>query len=186
MLELNQTTTPTMHAIIEATGEHLNLERPQVDAYQKALEYMTQKDAHGAQKRVGRFIVGFAVEHMEWSEGQRPSQIAWEGRQDENVHVEITIQDRTDGHFIPGLFVYATLVDEAGNEVGTLKQPFLSHPWQFHYGRNWKIPGEGRYTLRVRIEAPQFMRYDQANGTRFTRPIEVEFTDVDIKTGSRS
>lgn len=182
MLEFNQTPMPSMHALIEETGEQLKFDPPQASAYQKALEYMIQKDAHGAQKRIGRYIVGFAVERMEWAKEENSSgQISWEDRQGENVHVEVTIQDRTDGHFIPGLFVYATLIDETGKEVGTHKQPFLSHPWQFHYGRNWKIPGDGRYNLRIRVEAPQFMRYDQLNGKRFSKPIEVEFKEVEIE-----
>ena len=30
--------------------------------------------------------------------------------------------------------------------------PFLWHPYLYHYGTNAKVPGEGPYTVRVRID----------------------------------
>jgi hypothetical protein len=52
----------------------------------------------------------------------------------------------------------------------------LWHPWIYHYGRNWEVPGEGDYTVHVRIEAPTFMRHDHENGKRYAKPVEVAFT----------
>ena len=53
----------------------------------------------------------------------------------------------------------------------------------YHYGRNWIVPSDGGYTLRVRVEPPTFMRHDEVNGKRFIEPVEVEFTGVRIETG---
>ena len=54
-----------------------------------------------------------------------------------------------------------------------------SAPKTYHYGRNWKVPGDGEYTLRVHIEPPTFMRHDELNGRRFEEPV-----DVELKGGS--
>jgi uncharacterized protein involved in high-affinity Fe2+ transport len=93
------------------------------------------------------------------------------------------VRDAGDGRFVPGVRVCATLVDADGNEVGTHEQPLLWHPMIYHYGRNWELPSDGRYTLRVRVEPPTFMRHDEVNGRRFTVPVEVEFRDVKVERG---
>src|SRR6266542_5903610 len=78
----------------------------------------------------------------------RDGQLEWHDSQDENAHIEVVVRDAADGRFIPGLTVYATLLDRAGTEIGTHQQPFLWHPWLYHYERNWRVPGDGTYTLR--------------------------------------
>ena len=55
--------------------------------------------------------------------------------------------------------------------------PFLWHPYLYHYGTNARAPGEGLYTVRVRIAAPTFMRHDPCNGKRFAEPVQVAFGD---------
>ena len=35
--------------------------------------------------------------------------------------------------------------------------------------------------LRVRVEPPTFMCYDEVNGLRFTEPVEVEFQEVNVE-----
>ncbi|MBV9690835.1 MAG: iron transporter [Ktedonobacteraceae bacterium] len=97
----------------------------------------------------------------------------------------MVVCDGADGRFIPSLSVYTTRIDSKGKEIGTHQQPFLWHPTLYHYGRNWKVPGDGEYRLRVRIEAPNFSRHDKINGKRYTQPVEVEFTNVKIKTGQK-
>ena len=53
----------------------------------------------------------------------------------------------------------------------------------YHYGRNWKVPGDGEYTLRVRVDPPRFMRHDEINGKRFIETVETQFAGVRVKTG---
>ena len=68
---------------------------------------------------------------------------------------------------MPCLKVTGTLIDPDGNEVGTHEHELLWHPMIYHYGRNWTVPADGEYTLKVHIEPPTFMRHDEINGCRF-------------------
>jgi uncharacterized protein involved in high-affinity Fe2+ transport len=106
-------------------------------------------------------------------------------RRDENLHVEIVVRDGVDGRFVPGLAVTVTVVDPDGNELGTHPQEFMWHPWLYHYGRNWAVPGNGKYTLHVHIEPPQFMRHDQTNGLRYQEPVDVTFENVEVEAGQK-
>ena len=56
-----------------------------------------------------------------------------------------------DGRFVPGLDITLTLL-EGDRELFSTTMPFLWHPYLYHYGTNAKVPGEGPYTVRVRID----------------------------------
>jgi Fe2+ transport protein len=168
----------------EATAKQLDLAREQGEAYGRALTYMTQEVAHdGGDQEAGHYRIGYAVEEAEgmyeWTDGE----LAWRDPGDENVHVEVAVRDASDGRFVPGVRVTATLIDPEGNEIGTHEQPLLWHPMIYHYGRNWTVPADGAYTTRVRVEPPTFIRHDEVNGRRFTEPVEVEFTNVQVQRG---
>ena len=177
---------PPMKESDEATAEQLDLARAQGAAYVEALEHMMEDVADGGgQKRAGEYVVGFAHEEAEGMYSRTGDGLEWQ-EPDGNIHIEISVRDGSDDRFVPGLSVSLTLIDADGNEVGTEEMPFLWHPWLYHYGRNWTIPGEGRYTLRVRIEPPSFMRHDEENGKRYADPVTVEFEDVELETGVES
>jgi hypothetical protein len=178
-------TKPPMQPSDEATQEQLRLAKLQGDAFARAVEHMTTKEATGAEQRLGDYLVGYAVEHAEGMYALEDGQLHWEEPEEENVHLEVVVRDAADGRFIPGLTVQATLIDAEGVEVGTHLQPFLWHPWLYHYGRNWRVPRDGAYTLRVHVEAPAFHRHDKINGRRYAQPVEVEFTGVAIETGQK-
>jgi hypothetical protein len=168
----------------EADEQQLRLAREQGDAYARALRHMASEVAEdGGEQRAGPYLIGYAVEEAEgmyeWSDGE----LLWREPGEENLHVEIAVCDGADRRFVPGLRVTAALVDADGNEIGEHEHPMLWHPMIYHYGRNWKVPGDGDYTLRVHIEPPRFMRHDQINGKRFTEPVDAEFTGVHVKTG---
>jgi hypothetical protein len=174
-----------MQSSDEATPEQLELARAQGAALQRAVEHMTQKEAHGAEVRAGDYWVGYAVEAAEGMYMPHDGRLQWHEPQNENVHLEVSVRDGADGRFVPGLTVRATLVTASGQEVGTHEQPFIWHPWLYHYGRNWQVPGSGRYTLRVHIEPAPFHRHDKKNGQRYAAPVDVEFTDIQIETGQK-
>lgn len=168
----------------EASAQQLELARAQGAAYGEALKHMAQEVAHdGGEQPAGEYLIGYAVEEAEgmyrWEDGE----LVWQEPGDTNAHIEVTVRDAGDGRFIPGVRVLATLVDPDGNEVGTHEQPLLWHPMLYHYGRNWQLPADGAYTLRIRVEPPTFLRHDEVNGRRFTEPVEVEFTGVDVERG---
>lgn len=168
----------------EASKEQLALARAQGEAYGRALEYMVRSVADtGGSTESGDYRIGYAVEKAEgmyeWSDGE----LVWQEPGDTNLHVEVAVCDRSDGRFIPAVKVLVTLTASDGTTVGTHEQPLLWHPMLYHYGRNWKVPGDGDYTLTVRVEPPTFMRHDETNGQRFQEPVEVTFENVSVSTG---
>lgn len=168
----------------EATAEQLDLARAQGRAYGRALEYMTGTVAQdGREQRAGDYLVGYAVEKAEGMYAWVDGALVWRDPGEANLHVEVAVRDAGDGRFVPGVRVLATLLDPQGTEVGTHEQPLLWHPMIYHYGRNWTVPSDGAYTLRVRIEPPTFMRHDEINGRRFVAPVEVEFRGVKVERG---
>lgn len=175
----------TMTPSDEATEEQLQLAKKQGQAIEAALKEMTQNEAHGAEKRAGDYLVGYAIEHAEGMYRLQAGELVWYEPQNENAHIEVSVRDAADGRFIPGLTVRLTVLDENEQEVGTNEQPFLWHPWLYHYGRNWVLPGDGKYILHIYIEAPQFGRHDKKNGKRYADSVEVEFHDVKIETGQK-
>lgn len=169
----------------ESSAKQLELAREQGECYGKAVAEMVQEEAHGEQVEAGDLLVGYAVEEAEgmyqWVEGR----LQWQEPSDENAHIEVVVRDAQDGRFIPGLDVTVTVTGPDGEQVGSHEQPFLWHPWLHHYGRNWKLPGDGRYDLAVHIRPAAFARHDRENGSRFTQPVDVEFDGVHIQTGQK-
>lgn len=169
----------------EADKQQLKMARDEGAAYQRSLTYMVKKVAHtGAKKTVGDYIVGIAQEEAEGM--YRPNsqgRLVWKKPQDENCHLEISVSDVGDKRFIPGLQIEAELVSKQGDKVGPFAVPFLWHPGLYHYGANIKVPGDGKYDVKVKIEPPAFARHDKRNGRRFAKTVNVKFAGVDIKTG---
>lgn len=176
---------PPMATSDEAEPRGLELVRKQGEAYRKTVEHMAQDVAErGEIKPAGDYLIGYAVEEAEGMYRLEDGELVWEEPgPGENLHVEVIVMDGADQRFVPGLEVHATLLDAEGREIGTHRQPFLWHPYLYHYGRNWALPGDGEYTIRVRVEPPTFMRHDRVNGRRYAEPVEVEFIGVRVKTG---
>ena len=178
--------SPPMKKSDEATLEQLQMAGAQGDAYEKALHYMARQEADdGGEKRAGDYIVAYAVEKAEGLYHLQDGELKWREPDEENCHIEISVRDATDSRFIPALTVSLRVIDSSGKDVGLHQQPFLWHPWLYHYGRNWRVPGDGEYTLQVSIEAPSFPRHDNENGRRYTDDVEVTFENVTIKTGQK-
>lgn len=169
----------------EVDQRQLELAEEEGEAYQRSLEYMVNEVAHtGGTTESGEFIVGYAQEEAEGMYGPTgDGQLEWTEPTEENCHIEIAVCDATDKRFIPNLTVEAALTDEDGNRVGPFEVPFLWHPGLFHYGRNVEVPGDGRYTLDVTVDPPEFKRHDEQNGDRYAEGVSVTFEDVDIQTG---
>lgn len=169
----------------EANEEQIRLAKKQGEALQDALKNMIQQEAHGGQKEAGDYLIAWANEKAEGMYMLRNGQLVWEEPQAENTHLEVAVCSAADGRFVPGLVVYATLIDMTGNKIGMHQQPFIWHPWLYHYGRNWQVPVEGPYTLQVRVEIPDFPRHDKTNGKIFNEPVEVEFKDIKLELGKK-
>ena len=169
----------------EADRRQLEMARQEGASYQRSLDYMVDEVAHtGARKQAGDYLVAIAQEEAEGM--YRPNgdgELVWQEPDDENCHLEVSVSDAADRRFIPGLDIEATMTSEDGETVGPFSVPFLWHPGLYHYGINVKVPRDGKYGVKVRIASPQFARHDKTNGKRFAGPVEVEFSEVDVKTG---
>lgn len=181
-----ETKKPPMKKSDEAKPEQLDMAREQGDAYVKALKHMASEEAEdGGEKRAGNYVVAYAVEKAEGMYELKDGHLQWREPGNKNAHVEISVRDGADNRFIPGLTITVTMEDEQGKQIGKHKQPFIWHPWLYHYGLNWRVPGDGKYTLNVHIKAPQYMRHDEKNGKRYGEDVEVTFKNVKIKTGQK-
>ena len=169
----------------EATQKQLKLARDQGDSFGRAVKVMIEEEATGKQTGVGDLQVGCAVEEAEGMYRLVGGKLEWQDPTEENAHIEIVVRDARDGRFIPGLEVTVTVRSADGTEIGSHQQPFLWHPWLYHYGRNWVLPEDGSYTIEVHIAAADFMRHDKTNGARFAEPVDLEFSDVQIETGQK-
>ena len=175
---------PPMVPSDEAKGKELAMARRQGEAFSEALNHMVGEVADdGQEMHAGPYLVGYAVERPEGMYMlDENGELFWHEPQDENVHLEISVRDAADGRFIPSLIIHARLVDSQGNDVGVHEQPFIWHPWLYHYGRNWRVPADGDYRLEVDIKAPTFPRHDKDNGRRYERDVLAEFPVVKIQT----
>ena len=177
---------PPMQKSDEAKPEQLDLARKQGESYVNALQTMSNQVADtGGEKKAGNYIVGYAIENAEGMYKFSNGELKWQEPGDKNCHIEISVRDGGDNRFIPGLKVTVSVEDKDGKEIGRYRQEFLWHPWLYHYGRNWKLPGDGKYRLQVHIEAPRFMRHDKKNGLRYVENVDVAFDNVEIKTGQK-
>ena len=168
----------------EADARGLELGKQEGEAYGRILKHMVDEVADGGGEiEQGDYLVAYAFEKAEGMYMPRDGKLEWMAPERENIHIEVAVRDRADGRMIPALDIDVTLIDDAGKEIGTHRQPLLWHPYLYHYGRNWIIPGDGTYSLRVRFPAPQSHRHDKTNGKRFAEGADVMFKNVKLKTG---
>ncbi len=168
----------------EADRTQLDLARAQGDAYGRALAHMAERVANdGGTTEAGNYTVGYAVEEAEGMWEWTGDRLTWRRPDNENLHLEVSVRDRADGRFVPGLRVTATLTAPGGDTVGPVLLPLLWHPMIYHYGCNLEAPTDGQYTLTVHIDPPTFMRHDEVNGRRFAEPVDVEFPAVRVQRG---
>jgi uncharacterized protein involved in high-affinity Fe2+ transport len=167
----------------EATAAQLKLAKAQGDAYAKALAAM-DKESGAQTQRAGDYEISVVAERAEGMYHSGGGQLRWMEPEHDNVHFEVAVRDAADGRFIPGLTVRIHVDRADGGHVGAGELPFIWHPWLYHYGQNWWVPGEGDYRVQVRVEPPMWHRHDKTNGLRYQEPVEVEFT-VNVKPGQK-
>lgn len=178
----SKSTEPTQTPSDEATQTELEIARQQGHVFGDALDHMITEVADtGAEKHAGPYLVSYAIENAEGMyEPDENGALIWREPNGENLHLEVSVRDAADGRFIPELIVHARLINSQGDDVGLHRQPFIWHPWVYHYGRNWQVAKSGDYTLEVHIEAPTFARHDKENGKRYADDVEVTFPAVKI------
>ena len=168
----------------EADARGLELGKKEGEAFGRILKHMLEDIADGGEEIAhGDYLIAYAFEKAEGMYVPRDGKLEWMAPEQENIHIEISVRDKADGRLLPGLDIDVTLTDDTGKEIGTHRQQLLWHPYLYHYGRNWTIPGDGVYAIRVRFAAPKFHRHDKVNGKRFAEGADVTFKNVKLKTG---
>jgi hypothetical protein len=171
----------------DALQRQLHHARAQGDAYGAALDQMLRLAAGaGDEQRTGDFWIGYAVESASGRHEWADDGFVWREPGGGQVQLLITVRDIGDGRFVPGARVVVTVADSEGQEVGSHEHPLVWHPMLYGYRRDWDLPADGVYAVHVRVEPPTFSRHDERNGTRFTTPAEVEFTNVRISRPAHS
>ncbi|HOJ21537.1 MAG TPA: hypothetical protein PLY56_08375 [Armatimonadota bacterium] len=133
----------------------------------------------GFEQRVGDYTIAVATGGARGAWVWHAGALHWrKPSTGENQHVDVVVRDAADGRFIPGLSVYVTLSTPGGQELGTKVQPFLWHPFLYHYGANWCIPEEGDYNVTVRVEPATFPRHGKEMGERYTLEAVALFTGL--------
>jgi hypothetical protein len=163
--------------------EHLTDE--QLKALVREFDYYVQKDSYQGHKINGGYLIAFSTEYARNLSFPSKGRPRWQSLKKENAHIGIAVHDEKDLHFIVGLTVTVSVMDSNGNDIGTKIHPLLLRPGLYHYGVNWVLPGDGEYTIHVKIETPETMLYNEENNTRYLTSNEVNFFHVNIKTGQK-
>ena len=161
-------------AIALARGEGGAVDRPLIDMLRSG-------DASGSQVRYGDYNVAVVVQRARGFWDVRDGKLSYMSPNSSVgpiAHIDVSVRDATTGRFVPGLKVRVTVLNSRRKEIDTYPMPFMWHPWMNHYGLTVPVPGEGRYTVRVRAEAPSFRRYGSTALKKFNRPINVEVHGV--------
>lgn len=156
--------------------------RAEGDAIDRPLTEMLRSAAvSGSQVRSGDYKVAVTIQTARGTWVVRDGDLDYESPNN-NIgpiaHLDVSIRDATTGRFVPGLKVRATVLDSHKREIDTYPMPFTWHPWTNHYGLNIPVPGKGRYTVRIRADAPAFRRYGSTALKKFNKAVDVTVRNV--------
>ena len=160
----------------------VSLAREEGDAIDGPLSGMLRSaDVSGSQVRSGDYKVAVVVQAARGTWEARNGHLSYDspnGNIGPIAHLDVSIRDATTGRFIPGLKVRATILDSRRREIDTYLMPFTWHPWMNHYGLNVPVPGKGRYTVRIRADAPAFRRFGSNALKKFNKAVDVTVRNV--------
>jgi hypothetical protein len=151
------------------------------DDFGRLLQFALQEQEFAGHKVAGDFLIAYKADFACWLSYPQTGSPIWNHPGKNNARISIGVYDRYDLHMIHDLDVTVTVFDEQGHAVGTQKHPFLFRPHHNQYGENWQLPGDGKYTLQVRIDVPETLRHWE--GKEYSSPVIVAFPNVDVCTG---
>lgn len=159
-------------------------------AYQHTLKDMYKQANDGRDTVTGDYFVAYAIEYAEGWWAYKGDKFRYMAENDlsgkTNAHVEVAVCDSKTHRFLHDLAVIATLYTSDSNKVNTMAEPFMWHPWLYHYGENWRVPkASHNYTVAIHFEPPAYKRYGRTLGSQFTQPADITFNNVIIKTGQK-
>lgn len=178
----------TQKPFSEAMEAQKVLSRGAGRAYAHTLQGMYKQANDGRDTLLGDYKVVYAVEYAEgfwdFEHGRFRYRVENELSGKTNAHVEVAVLDAKTGRFMHNLNVRATLIKD-GKQLGTESEPFMWHPWLYHYGKNWRVPSAGTYVIHIHFDAPAYRRYGRTDGRQFAAAGNVSFGNVKIKTGQK-
>lgn len=178
-----------MHTLSDKMEAAQDLAKKAGEAYSNTLQAMYKQANDGKDTTSGDYFLACAVEYSEGYWYPRQGKLVYEMTNElsaaHNAHVEVVARDVKTGRFLHDLNVTATLYDNAGRKVNSKMEMFMWHPWLYHYGENWRVPRAGKYRVHVHIDPPPYRRYGQTLGKQFIMPVDMDFTDITIKTGQK-
>ena len=162
---------------------------PEAKAFRDTLANMYRTAIGGKDQRAGDYVVANANEYSEayWSfeNGHFALATEMENAATRNAHIEVAVMDAKTGRFVPGLQVTARLTAPDGRVLGTHQEPFMWHPWLWHYGENWRIPHGGRYSVHVHFDPPPYARYGRESGGVMKVPVDMDFDGQQLHPGQK-
>jgi hypothetical protein len=145
-------------------------------------EMLRGAGARGSRARSADYDVAVVVERARDYWGVRAGKLSYVSADSSSAmnHIGVSVRDVATGRLIPELSVRVTVLNSRRKEIGTYEMPFMWDPWLNHYGLNVPALGEGRYTIRVRAEAPAFRRYGSGALKKFNRAVSVDVRGVRV------
>ncbi|HEX5770034.1 MAG TPA: iron transporter [Nocardioidaceae bacterium] len=139
-------------------------------------------EERGGEVESGPWTIGYIVERAEpWFEGPEKTSFR-EPDAEATHHIEVIPTETATGRIVPDVPITVEIVDADGNVVDSARLNFL-HSTFFHYANNFRVPEEGRYSLRVTLEPPTFFRHGEAGEEPpLAEPATVTFEDVELGT----
>jgi len=159
------------------------------DAYSNTLQEMYSQANDGRDTTLNDYVIAYAIEYAEGYWHYEKDKFRYMQENDmsgkTNAHVEVSVRDAQTGRFMHNLDVTSTLTSEDGKTVDTMKEPFMWHPWLYHYGENWRVPKAGNYNLHIHFLPPAYHRYGKTDGKQFTHAVDIDFKNIIVKTGQK-
>ncbi|MGN6566583.1 MAG: iron transporter [Flavipsychrobacter sp.] len=173
----------------ELMEQHQNIAKLSGKAFKHTLKDMYKQANDGKDTIAGDYFVAVAVEYAEGWWHYAGDKFRYKIENEEsgktNAHVEVAICDAKTTRFMHDMNVQATLYEDS-KSIGTKHEPFMWHPWLYHYGENWRVPMASKhYRIHVHFDPPPYKRYGRLYGKQFTDPVDLDFDDIHIKTGQK-
>lgn len=160
------------------------------NAFLNTLKEMYSQATDGKDTIAGDYFIAVADEYSEgyWYYGRNNKftyKMENEQSAETNAHIEVAVLDAKTKRFMHNLNVTVTIYKN-DKEIGSAMEHFMWHPWLYHYGDNWRVPSPGKdYRIHVHADPPVYRRYGKMYGRQFTQPADVDFYNIEIKTGQK-
>jgi hypothetical protein len=164
-------------------SDRKNSKRSAADILREIVDYSYQKEAYLGHQIEGDYLIAYMVEKARELQYLKDGLEVMKKLQYENAFIGIAVHSTSDLRFIQNLIVMVTVIDERGRVIGKQQHLYHPRPGLHNYGKNWKLPGDGLYTLQVHLDFPDLQWERDLKDIRGPESVEVEFPHVMIQTG---